>query len=136
MIESAMASRTASAPWPASGGPFLTRGPSPWPSIRGSHSSIVKRVVRSTRVPIAGLEPEYQVAFPVAGHYPVSDLGWPLGDHDLGSDELLAPLGGSGTGNPQRPAGPQASRSEERRVGKGCRSRWSPEARMVSKNRK
>ena len=50
-----MASRTASAPCPASAGPFLVRGPSPWPAMRGRWSRIVKRVVRSTRVPMAEL---------------------------------------------------------------------------------
>src|SRR5216683_1529786 len=55
MIAEAIASRTASAPWPASAGPFLTRGLVPWPSIGGRCSSIVNRVERSTRVPIAEL---------------------------------------------------------------------------------
>src|SRR3954454_539327 len=50
-----MASRTASAPCPASAGPFLVRGPSPWPAMGGRWSRIVNRVVRSTRVPIAEL---------------------------------------------------------------------------------
>ena len=50
-----MASRTASAPCPASAGPFFTRAPSPWPGMRGRWSSIVNRVVRSTSVPIAEL---------------------------------------------------------------------------------
>src|ERR1019366_1553701 len=49
-----MASRTASAPWPASAGPFVALGP-PWPIIGGRCSSIVKRVLRSTSVPIAEL---------------------------------------------------------------------------------
>src|SRR6266581_907924 len=49
-----MASRTASAPWPANAGPLLTLG-LPWSAMRGRCSSIVNRVVRSTRVPIAEL---------------------------------------------------------------------------------
>ena len=53
VIDSAMASRTAWAPCPARGGPFLTRGCSPWPAMRGRCGSIVKRVLRSTRVPMA-----------------------------------------------------------------------------------
>ena len=36
-------------------GPFFTRGPLPWPGMGGRWSSIVKRVVRSTSVPIAEL---------------------------------------------------------------------------------
>ena len=55
VIEAAIASRTASAPCPVSAGPFFARGWSPWPSMRGRCSSIVKRVVRSTSVPIAEL---------------------------------------------------------------------------------
>ena len=55
VIVAAIASRTASAPWPASAGPFLTRGAVSSPSMRGRCSSIVNRVVRSTRVPIADL---------------------------------------------------------------------------------
>ncbi len=48
----AIASRTASAPAPVTGGPFLVRGPSR-PSVGGRCNSIVKRLVRSTSVPIA-----------------------------------------------------------------------------------
>src|SRR3954470_10390841 len=55
MIARVMASRTASAPCPASAGPFLVRGPPPWPAMRGRWSRIVNRVVRSTRVPMAEL---------------------------------------------------------------------------------
>src|SRR5262245_2001145 len=54
-MEAAIASRTASAPWPASAGPFLIRRWSPWPLVRGWCSSIRYRVVRSTSVPIAEL---------------------------------------------------------------------------------
>src|SRR3954449_2552453 len=55
VIVVAIALRTASAPCPASAGPFLARCPWPCPSNRGRCSSIVNRVVRSTRVPIAEL---------------------------------------------------------------------------------
>src|SRR6266478_9636586 len=55
MIVLAMASRTASAPCPASAGPFFTRTPEPWPAMRGRWSRSVNRVVRSTSVPIAEL---------------------------------------------------------------------------------
>ena len=55
VIVRVMASRTAPAPCPASAGPFLTRAPGPWPSMGGRCSSIVNRVVRSTRVPMAEL---------------------------------------------------------------------------------
>src|SRR4051794_19868579 len=48
MIERVIASRTASAPCPASAGPFFTRASWPWPIMGGRCSSRVKRVVRST----------------------------------------------------------------------------------------
>ena len=67
VIEEAIASRTASAPCPASAGPFLTRGWSPWPSMRGRCSSIVNRVRALDQRPDRGaVQPEDQVAFPVA----------------------------------------------------------------------
>src|ERR1022692_5144374 len=76
--------------------------------------------------------PDNQVAFPVAGHRPVRDLSGPFADHDLALDGPAA--GGGPPGPPRGPAGAQApgqlpaqlTRSEERRVGKECRSRWSP----------
>ena len=86
----AMASRTASAPWPASAGPFFTRG-CPKSVMRGRCNSIVNRVVRSTRVPIAELSsPTNEIAFPVTGHRAVCSLRGPLRDHDLGANERLA----------------------------------------------
>src|SRR6266581_401646 len=55
VMVAASASRTASAPCPASAGPFFALGPVPWPCMGGRCSSIVNRVVRSARVPIAEL---------------------------------------------------------------------------------
>ena len=52
-ISRAIASRTASAPCPASAGPFFSRGPSPWPGIGGRCSNMVSRVARSTGAPMA-----------------------------------------------------------------------------------
>ena len=40
------------------------------------------------------LESEDQVTFPVSWHCPVLCFGRSLGDHDLGADELAAPLPG------------------------------------------
>src|SRR6516162_4819805 len=40
---------------PASAGPFFTRASWPWSDMRGRCSSRVKRVIRSTKVPIAEL---------------------------------------------------------------------------------
>ena len=48
-----------------------------------------------------------EVTFPVAWHRPVVSLGRALGDHDLGADELAAPLAGPLSGNPQRSPGAQ-----------------------------
>ena len=50
-----IASRTASAPCPASAGPFFTPAPGTSPGIGGRWSNIVNRLVRSTSVPIAEL---------------------------------------------------------------------------------
>ena len=41
-----------------------------------------------------------QVTFPVAWHCPVVGLGGALADHDLGADELVAPLPGPYSWNP------------------------------------
>ena len=54
------------------------------------------------------LEPDEQVAFPVAGHGPVVGLGGPFADHHLGRDVRPGLLAGPGPGNPQRPSGAQA----------------------------
>jgi hypothetical protein len=55
-MDEAIASRTAPALCPATAEPCLTLG-SPWPSMRGGCSSMVNRVVRSTRVPVAERNP-------------------------------------------------------------------------------
>ena len=51
------------------------------------------------------LQSEDQVAFPVSWHCPVVCLGRTLADHDLGTDELLAPPLGAGSGDSQRSPG-------------------------------
>ena len=85
-----MASRTASAPWPARAGPFFTRG---CPKV--SHAWQMQQ----QREPGAAfdegsnrgaVEPENQIAFPVTWHGAVVCFRWPLRDHDLGADERLA----------------------------------------------
>ena len=48
-----------------------------------------------------------QVTFPVAWHCPVVRLGRTFADHDLGADELAAPLPSPGPRNPQRSPGSQ-----------------------------
>ena len=81
----------------------------PWPSIGGRCSSIVKRVVRSTRVPIAERSrPDDEVAFPVAGHGTIVGFGGSFADHDLGGDELLRLVPCPGPRHAQRPTGAQA----------------------------
>jgi hypothetical protein len=56
----------------------------------------VKRVVRSTSVPIA---------LPVAGHRAVFGLGGSFGDHHFGGDELFAATLGAGSRHAQCSAG-------------------------------
>ena len=53
------------------------------------------------------VEPDDQVAFPVARHRPVHDVGRPLGDHDLRGDERLAAAPRARPGHPQRAPGAQ-----------------------------
>ena len=75
---------------PAIGGDHRVAATASAPWSPGRWSSITKRVVRSTRVPIAvGVAgPHHQVAFPVAGHGPVVDLGWAVADQDHVLDPL------------------------------------------------
>ena len=132
----AIASRTASAPCPASAGPFFTRGSSPWPSMRGRCSSIVNRVVRSTSVPIAELSsPMIRSPSQWPGHGPVLGLGGPLADHDLRGDELLAAPCGCGPGAPAAPArcaGRRPARGAARRGPGRTAPGRSPRARSAS----
>ena len=68
----------------------------------------MNRVVRSTRVPIAELwSPRIRSPSPVAWHCPVVGLGGALADHDLGADELAAPLPGPCPRDSQRSPGSQ-----------------------------
>src|SRR6266542_272595 len=53
------------------------------------------------------VEPEDQIALPVAGDGPVVGLGRPLADHHLGADELLAARLRARPRHPQRAPGPQ-----------------------------
>ena len=57
----------------------------------------------------------------------IKDNQWTAGDRTTFGSRLLATLGASsgGRGHLRRPD-ESAGRSEERRVGKECRSRWSP----------
>src|SRR6266487_4243448 len=108
-IEAAIASRTASTPWPASAGPFLIRGYLPCPSIRARCSSMVEPGGAFDQGPgRRAVQAEDEVAFPVPGNGTVLGLGRPFPDHDLGSDELLAVSSGPGPGHPKRPPGAQA----------------------------
>jgi hypothetical protein len=51
----------------------------------------VNRVVRSTRVPIAGLSSPTIRSLPSGRVHPIVGLGGALADHHLWADELLAP---------------------------------------------
>jgi hypothetical protein len=105
-----MASHTAPAPCPASGGPFFTRAAWPWPVMRGRCSSRVKRVVRSTRVRSRNCQDQDEVPFPVARHGAIGCLRRTLADHDLGREEDLASPARARPWHPQRPFGAQAGR--------------------------
>src|SRR4051795_6008416 len=111
MIERVIASRTASAPCPASAGPFFTRASWPWPIMGGRCSSRVKRVVRSTKVPIAELpKPTMRSPFPMARHGAIGCLRWTFADHNLRRDEGLAPPARARSRCPQHPSSAQAGR--------------------------
>src|SRR3954466_7700698 len=105
-----MASRTASAPCPASAGPFLTRAPSPWPGLRGRWSNIVNLAVRSTSVPIAELR-RPRMRYPSSGPAPP---GRPPprapADHPLGRDVRLAAPPAPRPRHAERTPGAQAGR--------------------------
>src|SRR5262249_9527720 len=57
------------------------------------------------------VQPDDQVTFPVARYRPLGDFGWPLGDHDLRGDELLAAALRACPGYPQR--APSAQTGDE-----------------------
>lgn len=113
----AIAPRTASAPCPARAGPFLTRAVAPQPGIAGKCSSIVNRLVRSTKVPMAELSRPMIRSPSQWGHHPVLGLRAPLADHDLRGDELLAPSPGTGPRHSTRArsAGTRSARAAARR---------------------
>ncbi len=54
------------------------------------------------------LEPDDEVAFPVAGNRPIFRLGRPFADEDLRGHELLAAPAGAGPRDPQCPPRSQA----------------------------
>ncbi len=98
----------ATAPWLAIGGPFLTCGVLPKPSIRGQvqqHRVSVGALHKSPDREL--LQVDDQVAFLVPGHCPVGGLGGPGGDRDLLGDEGPAAALGAGPRLTQRPPGRQ-----------------------------
>ena len=106
VIAAAIASRTASAPCPVTGGPFLTRrlavlGRREVQQHREAGRALHQRADRGA------VSPEDQIALPVTRDGPVLGLGGPLADHDLLADEVLAALRASPR-DAQRPPGPQA----------------------------
>src|SRR4051812_41059189 len=104
-----MASRTASAPCPASAGPVLVRTPQPWPAMGGRWSRIVNRVVRSTRVPITELpNPKMRSPsqWPGTARSAASAGRWLI--RISGGEAGLAPSAAARPRHPQRPPGAQA----------------------------
>ena len=74
-----------------------------------------------------------RAAYDRFGHAAFEQGGGPGGMHGFGadfgsafSDIFEGIFGMGGGGRQQRAYGQEAQRSEERRVGKECRSRWSP----------
>ena len=81
------------------------------------------------------VEPDDEVAFPVAGHGPVVGLGGPLADQDLGGDERSCRAPGARPRHPQRAPGAQAGDelAAAARRGPGRRAPGrSPRARSAS----
>src|SRR5215212_5938787 len=108
VIEDAIASRTASAPCPASAGPLWTRG-WPWLSMRGRCSSIREAgAALDQRPDRRAAQPDDEIAFPVARHGPIGGFGRALADQQLRTDELLAASTRPGPRHAQRSPGPQA----------------------------
>ena len=124
VIVRTIASRTASAPSPASAGPFFSCGPLPWPSIGGRCGSIVNRVVRSTSVPMAEL-PEPRIRSPSQWpgtarsaasapvglrRHPSGGASLALADQDARINEASALPAAARPRHAQRPPGAQAGR--------------------------
>ena len=104
-----MASRTASAPWPASAGPFFMRGR----VAVARHARQVQqhrepRRALHQRADRRAAQSQDEIPLPVARHRPVGRLRRTLADHDLGRDEGLAASAGARPRHPQRPPGAQA----------------------------
>ena len=103
-----MASRTATAPWPARGGPFLiARWCRSRPSGAGGAASCTGCAL-DKGADRGLLQPDDQVALPVPGDGPVVGLGGRWLIIDLVGDEDFWPFRGPRAGLTQRPSGPQA----------------------------
>jgi hypothetical protein len=110
MIVRVMASRTASAPCPASADPFLMRASWPWSvAWQGQQQGEARRALHQ-RANGGTAETHDEIPFPVARHGAISCLRRTFADHDLGRDEGLAPAAGARPRRAQRPAAAQAGR--------------------------
>jgi len=89
----------------------------------------------STSVPIAELSNPRMRSPSSARHYPISDLRWALADHDLGTNERLAPSAGSRPWHAQCPPSAQTGVSSRRRAPRLARKatgKWLVLMRIVS----
>src|SRR5262252_5574113 len=111
MIVRVMASHTASAPCPASAGPFFTRASWPWSvNARQVQQQSEARHTLHHGANCGTAKAQDEVPFPVARHGAISCLRRALADHDLGRDEGLAPPARARSRHPQHPPGTQAGR--------------------------
>ena len=101
MIDAAIASRTASVAVTGESGPVFGSLPFAvaWHGWKVSQHREPGGALHQS--PDRGTpKSDDQVTFPVAWHCPVVGLGGALADHDLGADELAAPLPGPCPGDP------------------------------------
>jgi len=102
----AIASLTASAPWPASGGPFLALG-LPWSAMRQVQKHGEPGGPFDESADGGAVEANDEVALPVAGYGPVVGFGRSLADEDLVADEALGACTGTRPRDTKRTSGAQ-----------------------------
>jgi len=101
------ASFIATAPYRASAGPFLVRGRfRSRPSAAGAQQRVPAGAL-DERADRGAVQPDDQVALPMAGHGPVVGLGGPLAENDVGADVSTGRVGRAGARHPQRSSGTQ-----------------------------
>ena len=105
LMKEAIASLTASAPCPASGGPFFGPGRAVLLHTRQVQQHGEAGGPFDKRADSGAVEADDEVALPVAGDGPVVGFGWSLADHDGIADEMLAASTGARPRGTQRASG-------------------------------